>query len=110
MRGASKKTSSGSGGSWRSSGRGWEFRWKTGIGPLRMSRCCMGALELFLLAGCGFVDTSSIAVTPGLEIFAAYSLRNTGGSFERDTWFHEIDIPRVHASLELENWGVRGRL
>lgn len=48
-------------------------------------------------------------IRPGLEIFADYRYTRTyaaGGS----TWYHELGVPRVHASIDAAVAGVRGRV
>ena len=50
------------------------------------------------------------AVHPGLELFAEYDFTLTYGQNNSSTWFHEFNVPRVHASLDGEVGPVRARL
>lgn len=48
-------------------------------------------------------------VRPGLEIFADYRYTRTYAA-AGSTWYHELGVPRVHASLDAAVAGVRGRV
>jgi|JI10StandDraft_1071094.scaffolds.fasta_scaffold99797_3 hypothetical protein len=51
----------------------------------------------------------SIHVRPGIEAFGQYALRWTNDG--QDTrWFHQFDVPRVHASLEGDFDNARARV
>jgi hypothetical protein len=54
--------------------------------------------------------TTGLKVTPGLEVFAQYSLRRTATQDGQTPWFHVFDVPRVHASLTGEFGGATGRV
>ncbi len=49
-------------------------------------------------------------VRAGLEVFAQYSYRNTGGPGDNRTWFHVFDVPRVHGAIEGSWERARGRV
>jgi len=49
-------------------------------------------------------------VRAGLELFAQYAVRNTTGLDGNGTYFHVFDVPRVHAAIEAEWQGAKGRL
>ena len=49
-------------------------------------------------------------VRPGLELFAQYALRNTTGLDGNGKYFHVFDVPRVHAAIEGEWQGAKGRV
>lgn len=49
-------------------------------------------------------------VTPGLEVFAQYSFRQTSTQNGRAPWFHQFDVPRVHASVQGELGPATGRI
>lgn len=49
-------------------------------------------------------------VTPGLEIFAQYSLRRTATLDGQAPWFHVFEVPRVHASVTGELGPATGRI
>jgi len=54
--------------------------------------------------------TGSGAVTPGLEVFAQYSLRRTTTLDGQSPWFHLFDVPRVHGAITGEFGPVKGRV
>jgi hypothetical protein len=49
-------------------------------------------------------------VRPGIELFAQYALRNTVGLDGNGKYFHVFDVPRVHAAVEGEWQGAKGRV
>ncbi len=49
-------------------------------------------------------------VHPGIELFAQYAFTLTYPSTGSSTWFHDFEVPRVHASVEAEYGPVRGRI
>lgn len=54
--------------------------------------------------------TGNLKVTPGLEVFAQYSLRRTSTLDGQSPWFHIFDVPRVHASVTGEFGPATGRV
>ncbi len=54
--------------------------------------------------------TTGLKVTPGVEVFAQYSLRRTATLDGQAPWFHVFDVPRVHAALTGEFGGATGRI
>lgn len=54
--------------------------------------------------------TGSFHVTPGLEVFAQYSLRRTATLDGQAPWFHVFDVPRVHAAITGEFRSATGRV
>jgi hypothetical protein len=54
--------------------------------------------------------TGLFKVTPGLEIFAQYSLRRTSTLDGQAPWFHIFDVPRVHAAVTGEFGPATGRI
>ncbi len=51
----------------------------------------------------------AFAVHPGLELFAEYDFTLTYANNNTSTWFHEFNVPRVHASLDGAIGPVRAR-
>jgi hypothetical protein len=49
-------------------------------------------------------------VHPGLEIFAEYDFTLTYAPNQSATWFHQFNVPRVHASLDGAIGPVRARI
>lgn len=49
-------------------------------------------------------------VRAGLEVFALYRFRQTRTTAGNSEWFHEFDVPRVHAAVEGGNATLRGRV
>jgi hypothetical protein len=47
---------------------------------------------------------------PGMEVFAEYAYRRTEYPDGASTWYHELDVPRVHLSLDGEAGDARGRI
>lgn len=54
--------------------------------------------------------TGLLKVTPGLEVFAQYSFRQTSTLDGQTPWFHIFDVPRVHASVTGEYGSATGRI
>lgn len=54
--------------------------------------------------------TTGFVVTPGLEVFAQYSLRRTATLDGQTPWFHIFDVPRVHAALTGDYGPATGRI
>lgn len=51
-----------------------------------------------------------VKVRPGLEIFAEYAYRNTKFQNGDSTWYHQLDVPRLHMALGAEAGDARGRV
>lgn len=49
-------------------------------------------------------------VRAGLEVFAQYRFRQSQTTAGESEWFHEFDVPRVHAAIEGGNATLRGRV
>jgi hypothetical protein len=47
---------------------------------------------------------------PGMEVFAEYAYRRTEYQDGASTWYHELDVPRVHLSLDAEAGDASGRI
>ncbi len=52
----------------------------------------------------------SLWVHPGMEVFAQYALTSTYGSQAGSTWFHDLELPRAHFSLDGGEGPVRARV
>ncbi|MBS2017827.1 MAG: hypothetical protein JST00_33425 [Deltaproteobacteria bacterium] len=46
----------------------------------------------------------------GLEVFAQYAARDVDAPNANRTWFHQFDVPRVHAAVDGEYQAVHGRV
>ena len=60
--------------------------------------------------GPGFSSAGGSRIRVGLEVFAQYSVRDVDAPSSNRTWFHQFDVPRVHAAVDGEYEGVRGRV
>lgn len=52
----------------------------------------------------------AVKVRPGLEVFAEYAYRSTKFQNEDSTWYHELDVPRLHMALAAEAGEARARV
>lgn len=52
----------------------------------------------------------ALKVRPGFEVFAEYAYRRTKFQNGDSTWYHVLDVPRVHLALAAEAGDARGRV